>query len=97
MVPIFAAPTNPLWSRVMGYSPFSLCVIHNEGLCPSSGDINKLMMMMSYTIIIHTYTYMLLTVYPRSGSKGISDSPTIMNCTQTYLICSRNIDVRKDN
>jgi hypothetical protein len=23
---------------------FSLCVIHKEGLCPSSGDINRLMM-----------------------------------------------------
>jgi hypothetical protein len=27
------------------YGPFSLCVIHKEGLCPSSGDINRLMMM----------------------------------------------------
>jgi hypothetical protein len=25
---------------VVGYAPFSLCVIHKEGLCPSSGDIN---------------------------------------------------------
>jgi hypothetical protein len=24
----------------------SLCVIHKEGLCPSRGDINRLMMMM---------------------------------------------------
>jgi hypothetical protein len=24
---------------------FSLCVIHKERLCPSSGDINRLMMM----------------------------------------------------
>jgi hypothetical protein len=30
--------------RVVGYGPFSLCVIHKEGLCPSSGDINRLMM-----------------------------------------------------
>jgi hypothetical protein len=30
---------------VVGYGPFSLCVIHKEGLCPSSGDINRLMMM----------------------------------------------------
>jgi hypothetical protein len=28
-----------------GFGPFSLCVIHKEGLCPSSGDINRLMMM----------------------------------------------------
>jgi hypothetical protein len=40
-------PTNPLWARVVGYGPFSLCVIHKEGLCPSSGDINRLIMMMT--------------------------------------------------
>jgi hypothetical protein len=28
-----------------GYGPFSLCVIHKEGLYPSSGNINRLMMM----------------------------------------------------
>jgi hypothetical protein len=38
----------------MGYCPFSLWVIHKEGLCPSSGDINRLMMMMmmNYTIYL---------------------------------------------
>jgi exo-beta-1,3-glucanase (GH17 family) len=34
------ATTNPHWVSVVGYGPFSLCVIHEEGLCPSSGDIN---------------------------------------------------------
>jgi hypothetical protein len=29
----------------LAYNPFSLCIIHKEGLCPSSGDINRLMMM----------------------------------------------------
>jgi hypothetical protein len=29
---------------VVGYGSFSLCVIHKEGLCSSSGDINRLMM-----------------------------------------------------
>jgi hypothetical protein len=38
------APTNPHWARVVGYGP--LWVIHKEGLCPSSGGINRLMMMM---------------------------------------------------
>jgi hypothetical protein len=38
------APSNPHWARVVGYSPFSLCIIHKEGLCPSSGDINRWMM-----------------------------------------------------
>jgi hypothetical protein len=41
------APTNPHLAHVVGYGPFSLCVIHKEGLCPSSGDINRLMMMIS--------------------------------------------------
>jgi hypothetical protein len=39
------APTNPHWACMVGYGPFSLCVIHKEGLCPSRGDINGLMMM----------------------------------------------------
>jgi hypothetical protein len=39
------APTNPHWARVVGYGPFSVCVIHKEGLCPTSGDINMLMML----------------------------------------------------
>jgi hypothetical protein len=33
-------------ARVVGYGPFFLCVIHKDGLCPSSGDINRLTMMM---------------------------------------------------
>jgi hypothetical protein len=41
------APTNPHWARVVGESPFSLCAIHKEGLCPSSGDTNRLMMVMT--------------------------------------------------
>jgi hypothetical protein len=36
---------NPHWARVVGYGPFSLSLIHKEGLCSSSGDINRLMMM----------------------------------------------------
>jgi hypothetical protein len=28
-----------------GHGPFSSCVIHKEDLCPSSGDINRLMIM----------------------------------------------------
>jgi hypothetical protein len=38
------APTNPHWGCVVGYGPFSLRVIQKEGLCPNSGDINRLMM-----------------------------------------------------
>jgi hypothetical protein len=32
------------WARVVGYDPF--CVIHKEGLCHSSEDTNRLVMMM---------------------------------------------------
>jgi hypothetical protein len=39
------APTNTHWARVVGYGPFSLWVIHEEGLYPSSEDIKRLMMM----------------------------------------------------
>jgi hypothetical protein len=39
-----SAPTNLQWARVMGYGPFLFGVIHKEGLCPISGDINRLIM-----------------------------------------------------
>jgi hypothetical protein len=32
------APTNTHWARVVVYGPFSLYLIHKEGLCPSSGN-----------------------------------------------------------
>jgi hypothetical protein len=35
---------NPHWARIVCYGPFSLCVIHKEGLCPSSWLINRLTM-----------------------------------------------------
>jgi hypothetical protein len=51
------------WVRVVGYGPFSLCVIHKEGLCPSNGDLNWLMMMMMCaTLYIHIHTP--FTLYP---------------------------------
>jgi hypothetical protein len=46
VISIDMIPTNPHWARVVGYDPFSLCVIHKEGLCPSSGNINRPMMTM---------------------------------------------------
>jgi hypothetical protein len=54
--------TNPHWTRVVGYGLFSLCVIHKEGLCPSSGDINSLMMMMIWqqgTVILMLLSFSL--------------------------------------
>jgi hypothetical protein len=38
------APTNSHRARVVGYGPFALCVIHKEGLYPSSVRINALKM-----------------------------------------------------
>jgi hypothetical protein len=38
-------------ARVVGYNPFSLYVIHKEGLRLISKDINRLMMMMLMTIL----------------------------------------------
>jgi hypothetical protein len=52
------APTNPHWVRVVGYGPFSLCVIHKEGLCPCSGDINRLMMKSPFV-----YSLYMISVY----------------------------------
>jgi hypothetical protein len=59
------APTILQWARVVGYGPFSLCVIHKEGLCPSSGDINRLMNMMMTAIRrfnCHTHTNYLAQI-----------------------------------
>jgi hypothetical protein len=127
-----ALPTNPPWALVVGYGPFPLCVIHKEGLCPSSGDINRLMMVIGmftdqlcdgvsqvlglsdgrhpkrlqplqhlcgavldlfriscnnqfkivYSACLHTHnnTYILLTLYPQRGSRGISDIPPRCIC-----------------
>jgi hypothetical protein len=52
------APTNSHWACVVGYGRFSLWVIHKEGLCPSNGDINRLMVMM-----MNKYLYMFLCKY----------------------------------
>jgi hypothetical protein len=57
---LLSLPTYPHWARVVSYGPFSLYVIHKEGLCPSSGDINRLMMMMTILIIIYPFSY----IYP---------------------------------
>jgi hypothetical protein len=38
-------------SAISGYDTFPLCVIHKEGLCPSSGDINRLIMIYVGTFV----------------------------------------------
>jgi hypothetical protein len=44
------ATTNPHLARVVGYGPFSICVIQKEG-CPNTGDIIGLMM--KYTFYVN--------------------------------------------
>jgi hypothetical protein len=44
--------TTPIEIISDRFSMFSLCVIHKEGLCPSSGDINRLMMMMMMMFVM---------------------------------------------
>jgi hypothetical protein len=41
-------PTNPHWARVVGYGPFSFCVIYKEGPCFSSREINRPMITLDY-------------------------------------------------
>jgi hypothetical protein len=55
--------------RVVGYGPFSLCVIHKEGLCPSSVDINTLMMM-TYRIICF---WLYLPIFYYSEMRNTTD------------------------
>jgi hypothetical protein len=88
--PTFAAvyTHHPHWARVLGYRLFSLCVIHKESLCPSSGDINRLMMMM-----MMTHTYIPSTLYPRRCSRGILDNPprhVLLKLLSYEEYCRRN-------
>jgi hypothetical protein len=58
---VVVSPTNPHWARVVGYGPFWFCVIHKKGRCPSSGDINRLMMMVKrlrLMLFINTLKFM---------------------------------------
>jgi hypothetical protein len=50
-----ALSVNPHWARKVGYGPFSLCVIHKEDLCPSSGDYIRLMMIITRCTIKHSW------------------------------------------
>jgi hypothetical protein len=66
----------PHWARVVGYGPFSLWVIHKEGLCPSSGDINRLMMMM---MMVMTKNHIVKTTIG-----GESVATTMQLCSRCY-------------
>jgi hypothetical protein len=50
------APTNPHWAPVVGSCPVLLMVIHEKGLCPSSGVINRIMMMMKHLRVGRIYS-----------------------------------------
>jgi hypothetical protein len=58
-VPMFRAFTNPLWARVVGDGPFSLCVIHMDGLYSSSRDINRLMMFRALFRVVKEQRFIL--------------------------------------
>jgi hypothetical protein len=49
----------------VGYGPFFLCVIHKEELCPSSGDMNRLMM-----IMIGNYNILKIIINPSQFTAG---------------------------
>jgi hypothetical protein len=57
------APINLHWACVVGYGPFSLWVIHKKGLCPSCGDINRLMMMMSNSMTVLAFALEIRAVH----------------------------------
>jgi hypothetical protein len=63
------APTNPHWIRVLGYGPYFLKIILRKGLRPSSGSINRLMMMI---INIMTYIY-----HSHLNPKGVAEASRI--------------------
>jgi hypothetical protein len=48
------------WARVVGFGPVSLCVMYNEGMCPSSGDINRMMMMMIMLMMLMLMMMMMM-------------------------------------
>jgi hypothetical protein len=84
---MFVLPTNPHWVRMVGYGPFFLCLIHKEGLCPSSGDINRLMMMMTRNCDAMTHRKNVLAstlVYKCSASR----IRIVLMCQSQYSLFS---------
>jgi hypothetical protein len=54
----------------LSYGPFSLWVIYNEGLCPSSGDINRLMMVMNVFFIRYLEAHLRLRAAQVARQQG---------------------------
>jgi hypothetical protein len=50
-----------------------MCVIHKEGLCPSSGDINRLMMMMIYNRMCIACLPIIIVNTTRSPICGVNE------------------------
>jgi hypothetical protein len=61
------SPINTNWARMVGYGGVSLCIIHKEDLCPCSGDINRLMMMMNLHNIVKKHSS--ITTHVRSRGR----------------------------
>jgi hypothetical protein len=76
-------PTNPHWARVVGYGPFSLCVARKEGLCPSSEDISRLMMVMM--ILDWRYPQKQQCTLLITATKGLTTLTPEMDCDQTAM------------
>jgi hypothetical protein len=56
------APTNLHWACVVGYGPLSLSVIHKKSLCPSIGDINKLIIVIDKRLTVIFFTIKELVI-----------------------------------
>jgi hypothetical protein len=74
-------------SITYGYGPFSLCVIHKEGLCPSSGDINRLIMIHSVHRAPYWQTFDIWTY------KNTYHSCFIPEGTETFQIFLRDTHI----
>jgi hypothetical protein len=70
------ALTNPHWACLVGYGPFSLCVIHKVSLCPSRADIKSLM-----TIAMNLRSIIKLNKVS-NASKG-----AYRLCNMVYTLC----------
>jgi hypothetical protein len=79
-------PTNPHWALVVGYGPFSLSLIHKEGLCLSSGDINRLMMMMMMMMKMVVVVMMMMM---EERTDAISSVPATVQSSVIYNLKNR--------
>jgi hypothetical protein len=96
LVPAAFAVVNshqPHWARVVGYGPFSLCVIYIEALWPSSGDINRLMTSRPWA---YEKTYALAQLIPLRPA-GFQDQRRVPHYSILYFfdhILKQNFCVR---